>query len=303
MSLSLRNLSLTITVLCAAAPLAAQQRHVAVSLDDALRMALSESPTIDIARAGVVRATGQVAQAHSQFLPQIAGSAGYTRTLRSQFQGIFGSSSSGNSGTGSGSSTGGLDLSQAGFGALNQWTVGASVSQNLFTGGRMTSQRAAADAQARSASVEVSSQQAQLALTVTQAYYDAILTDQLVAIADSALAETDDILRQTQLQRQVGNAAEYDLLRAQVARDNQVPVLLQAKSGRQVAYLRLKQLLNLSLDDSVRLTTKLDASGEPALPQSATAPTDTLVGDRAPVRELQEAVRAQEAQLRVAKSE
>jgi outer membrane protein TolC len=52
----------------------------ALSLDDAVRMAESQSEAVRIARAGVQRANGQKIQARSQYLPQLYGSAGYTRT-------------------------------------------------------------------------------------------------------------------------------------------------------------------------------------------------------------------------------
>jgi outer membrane protein TolC len=52
-----------------------------LSLDDALQSAAAKSPDLAIARAGVTRAEGQRDKARSQFLPQIFGSAGYTRTL------------------------------------------------------------------------------------------------------------------------------------------------------------------------------------------------------------------------------
>ena len=58
---------------------AAQPR--AVTLDEAVRMAESQSEAIRIARAGVQRAEGQQYQARAQRLPQINGSASYTRTL------------------------------------------------------------------------------------------------------------------------------------------------------------------------------------------------------------------------------
>src|SRR5678815_6099141 len=87
-----------------------------------------------------------------------------------------------------------------------------------------------------------------------QAYYDAALADRLVDIADSSLVQTEEALRQTTLARQVGNQSEFDLLRARVTRDNQLPPLLQAKTARNLTYLRLKQLLNLPYSDSLVLT-------------------------------------------------
>src|SRR3954470_12962263 len=66
---------------------------VTLSLDDALRLVQTASQTIEVARAGVVRATGGRIQARSQYLPQLNASAGYTKTLKSQFSSFAGGSS------------------------------------------------------------------------------------------------------------------------------------------------------------------------------------------------------------------
>jgi outer membrane protein len=326
-----------------AGPLAAQQPSpsrptgaalVRLSLDDALRMAQTQSQTIDIARAGVTRANGQRLQARSQYLPQLNGTAGYTKTLKSQFSGFASSPAKdttttvvtaqslcapfvasnatpearaaalAQAATCPSSSGGGFDLSKTSFGATNQWALGLSFSQALFSGGRISAQNQAADAQLRSANIEVSAQRAQVSLDVTSAYYDAVLADQLVAIADSSVAETNAVLTQTKLGKQVGNASEYELLRAQVTHDNQLPVMIQARANRQVAYLRVKQLLNMPLDDSLSLTTGIEGDNGPTLPAIAANQTsDTSAASRAPVRELDEAVRASEAQVRIAHAE
>ena len=103
----------------------------------------------------------------------------------------------------------------------------------------------AADAGVRSAKLGLTSAQAQLLLDVTAAYYDAALGDRLVAIAQASLEQADTTLSQTQLARQVGNQSEFDLLRARVTRDNQRPVVIQRQAARDIAYYRLKNLLNL----------------------------------------------------------
>ena len=56
-----------------------------LSLDEAMKIAERQSENLQIARAGVDRARGQVMQAKSQYLPQLSGSLQYTRTLQSQF--------------------------------------------------------------------------------------------------------------------------------------------------------------------------------------------------------------------------
>ncbi len=301
-----------------------------LSLDDALASAEAKSPDLAIARAGVTRADGQRSKAFSQFLPQIFGSAGYTRTLKSQFSGLsFGSDSSGPPacssfvvdpsasvdsrltllesalGCGAGSNPFG-SLQNLGFGAANQWNLGLSLQQNVYTGGRVTAQYRAANAGRRSATIGLTAAKAQLTLDVTQAYYDAQLADQLVLIAAATLAQADTTLSQTKLGRQVGNAAEFDLLRAQVTRDNQVPVLIQRRSDRDIAYVRLKQLLHLPLSDSVALTTLLDDSAVAPPGRVATllaeAP-DTAAESRAPVRQASENVTAQKSAVTVAHAE
>jgi outer membrane protein TolC len=307
---------------------------ITLSLDEALRIARTQSQAIEVARSGVVRASGQRLQARSQYFPQLNGTAGYTKTLKSQFSSFASSPAPVDTSTApklqslcapnipaaatpeqraaalaqaaSCQSSGGFgfDLSKTSFGATNQWALGLNFAQNVYTGGRIVAQNRAAEAQLRSASIEVAAQSAQVALDVTSAYYDAVLADQLVTIADSSLAQTEAVLAQTRVAKQVGNTSEYELLRAQVTYANQQPVAIQARANRQVAYLRLKQLLNLTLDDSLRLTTGIEEANGPALPAIASsAPVDTSVSDRAPVRELDEAVRAQEAQVRIARSE
>lgn len=284
-------------------------RTITLSLDEALRMAPSTSQNVDIARAGVTRASGGKYQAHSQFLPQLNATGAYNRTLASQFSALSATpKSTGSTGTGTTDTTqnggGGFDLSKTSFAAKNLWTFGLSFSQNLYTGGRITAQNDAANAQMRSAQIELTAQQAQAALDVTQAYYDAALADQLVAIADSSTSSTKAVLAQTQLSKNVGNASEYELLRAQVTYQNTLPVAIQARSNREVAYLHLKQLLNMPLDDSLRLSTGIEGQNGPTLPAIAQGPmSDTSASVRAPVRELDESVRSAEAQVKIARAE
>jgi outer membrane protein TolC len=325
----------------------------ALSLDEAIRLAARESEELQVARAGIARASGQVRQARSLSLPQLNGSLAYARTLRSQFSALASGTAPDTTAAGpvldpvcapnipagatqaqrdaalaqaqSCAAAAGIDFSRVGFGAKNQYTFGLAFSQNVFSGGRNSGQQTAASAGQRVAEVGLTSQRAQLALDVTQAYFDAVLADRLVDIADTTLAQTDELLRQTTLARRVGNTSEFDLLRATVSRDNQRPVVIQRRGDRDIAYLRLKQLLNLPLDEPVQLTTPIDqpATISRVIAANATnaanaanaslvsvvdtlAPLpipDTATSDRAPVRQSEENVRAQEGLLRVARAD
>lgn len=311
-------------------PLVAQQaRTVQLSLDEALRMAESRSEGIAVARAGLTRAAGSTLISRSQGLPQLIGTAGYTKTLKSQFE-VFANAPVPDpnapkslctpeipanatqaerdaalaQAASCSSGSGGIDFSSAGFGAKNQWALGLNAGWNVFSGGRIAGQNNAASAQERSAAIEVDAQRAQVKLDVAGAYYDAALTDRLVSIARASLAQTELVLTQTKLGREVGDVSEFDLLRAQVTRDNQRPTLIQALSNRDVAYLRLKQLLEIPADDSVALATALESDTVSAAMSVAAATAANLAAaSRAPVRQLEQAVIAQEGLLRAARAE
>jgi outer membrane protein len=307
----------------------------AISLDEAVRLAESQSEQIRIARAGVQRAQGQQYQARSQRLPQLNGSAGYTRTLASQFEAAGGSTPAVDTTkppvppapcdqylldatattaerlagleNANRCALGGNPFSSfgsLGFGAKNQYNLGLAFSQNLFAGGRISGQNQAANAGRRSADIELTAQRAQLRLDVTQSYFDAALADRLVALAESSAVQTENVLRQTRLARTVGNVSEFELLRAQVSSANQRPIVIQRQSDREVAYLRLKQLLNIPLDDPLQLTTAVDdsAATNAALASIGINP-DTAAIDRATVRQAAEAIDAQRGLLKVAKSQ
>jgi outer membrane protein TolC len=305
-----------------------------VTLDEAVHIAKSQSEAIRIARAGVDRANGQKWQARSQYMPQIGGSLNYTRTLASQFSSLSGSAPAPDTTKpaappapcdqylrdatattderlagledASRCSLGGNPFSSfgsLGFGAKNQYNLGLSFAQNLFSGGRIVAQNQIADAGRRTADIELTAQQAQIELDVTQAYFDAALGDRLVALAESSAVQTEKVLRQTQLARTVGNVSEFDLLRAQVSNANQQPIVIQRRSDREVAYLRLKQLLNFPLDGTLELTTVVDDTAATNAALRSIGVPDTVASDRATVRQAAEAIDAQRGLLKVAKSQ
>jgi len=314
--------------------LAAQQRQQgrALTLSEALELAEKRSESVGIARAGLVRAEGDRRRARSAYFPQLNGSASYQRTLQSQFSALEG-------GTDTNSTPGpscdrfvaqpGLPIDQRldslesavecasaadpfgslrdlPFGRENTYRFGLSFSQTLFSGGRVRGQAQAAGAGVRSAAIGLTSARAQLLLDVTGAYYDATLADRLFTIAQGTLDQADTTLSQTQLARQVGNLSEFDLLRARVTRDNQRPIVIQRRADRDLAYFRLKSLLDFPLDEPVVLTTEL---GDTALADSARLQAvvettgDTGTTARAPVRQAAEAVKAQRGLLRVARGQ
>lgn len=314
-----------------------------LSLEEALGLVAERSEAVRIAQAGEQRAAGQLRQARSQSLPQLTGTLNYQRTLQSQFEAI-GASVSGD-GDNPPADSSGNDLADNPlsriFASENTVTAGLQFNQALFTGGRLTAQTRASRAATRAARIGVTSAVAQATLDVTQAYYDALLASRLVAIAESSLVQTERAFRQTQLGRNVGTTAEFDLLRARVTRDNQLPLVIQARTQRSTSLLRLRQLLELPLDQPLELTTDLEGGAAAAasaviamrradsvgvfvgrvdapvdvnallashaavttIVDSAVGEADTSLTGRAPVRQAEEALEIQRQLLRVRRAQ
>ena len=320
---------------CAVTPASAQQAAAAkpLSLVEALEIAERESESVGIARGDLARAEGERRQARSAYYPQLAGSASYTRTLRSQFSALQdgdGPAAPVPEECASFAPRPGLSVEErldsleaavecasnanpfAGlgddlpFGRENTYRLGLSFSQTLFSGGRVAGRTQAANASVRSATLGVTAARAQLLLDVTRAYYDAALGDRLVTIAQATLEQADTTLGQAQLAREVGNQSEFDLLRARVTRDNQRPVVIQRRAARDLAYYRLKNLLNLPLEQPLALTSELVDTAmvrTTRLVELVETPADTTTDARAPVLQANEAVTSQQGLLRAARAQ
>lgn len=224
-----------------------------LTLDDALALAEQTSERVVIARAGIARAEAEQALVRSERLPQLFGSASYDRTIKSEFEGLF------DAGGDTGSGGDDVDFSNLPFGQANVYRLGLAFSQLLYAGGRVRAQEAQAAVRRESAGLALTSAEAQNTLDVAEAFYDAALADRLVAIAEATYAQADRSLKVTEEQRAAGRLSEFELLQARVARDSLQPSVVRARNLRDVAYLRLKQLLDLPLTTALSLTADLDA--------------------------------------------
>jgi len=319
-----RNQLVSLAVLCVCGfflsmPVYAQPQEAVPSgpltLEQVLTLAEARSEAIGISRAGVQRAEGEQTRAHSGVLPQVSASASYDRALASEFSGLFDNSSFGNGTDDSG-------FEDLPFGRANTWRISIALSQNLYSGGRLTAQAAVANAGHETATLGVNTARGQLLFEVTQAYYDAALSDSLVRIAEATREQAGATLRQTQAGFDAGTQPEFEVVRARVARDSQSPVVIRQRANREVALLRLKQLLDLPQDFNLQLADTLEderlapppsfaarvAPFEMAVPVSdpvvapLAAPT-TPIPDRTVVSEAAATVRLREATLQLTEAQ
>ncbi|MGE0592854.1 MAG: TolC family protein [Vicinamibacterales bacterium] len=338
----------------AAWPAAAQQAPPpALTLEQVLDMAEAGSESIAVAQAGVRRAEGADVISRSGLFPQLNLSGGYDRALATEFQGLFGGTGGGApacdpfaidptasldarvteieraidcgavGGDPFGGGQGGTNANALPFGRANTWRVTLALSQTLYSGGRLEAQQALARAGGDAAALALTGARAQLLFDVTQAYYDAVLSNRLVAIAEATLEQAEATLLRTQAGFRAGTQPEFELLRARVNRDNQRPALIRQRVNRDLAMLRLKQRLELPAAADLRLADDLSGDDLPPAPVFAERVTSVeamlmaaadpiqpvvqagpqLLPERAAVLEAGVAVRSSEAALDAALAE
>jgi outer membrane protein TolC len=319
-----------------------------LSLEQVLSLAEPRSEAISIAITGVQRAEADQIRARSGLRPQLSAAGSYDRALASEFDNVFDTGGTGVScppftlnplapidarvaeieraidcgavGGGFFGSTSGDGLEDLPFGRKNTWRASLSFSQNLYSGGRNGAQIALAAAGHESAGLGLTTSRAQLLFEVTQAYYDAVLSQRLVEIAAATLEQAGATLRQVEAGFSAGTQPEFEVLRARVNRDQQQPLLIRQRVNRELAHLRLKRLLDLPADANLELA---DVLTDETLPPptvfvervsaiektliSSDAPAQTVgslsLPERTAVEQATVTVRTREASLRLTEAQ
>ena len=125
---------------------------------------------------------------------------------------------------------------------------GLTVNMPLFTGGRIASQIAAADAGGRARTAVADGTQRDLRLAVAENYVAVLRADRALAVAQSNVASLTDFLRDVQSMFNREVVPRNDLLSAQVALANAEQVRLQAANGLELARAAYNRRIGQPLD-------------------------------------------------------
>jgi len=268
------------------------QSATTLSFDEALGAAERAAEAMAIAQAQVDRAEAGVASAKSGYWPTVNGTASYQRTLKSEFDGL------------SFTPPGSTEPVELPFGRPNNWRLGLQVTQPLFDGFRTQAAVAQARAGVRVSALGVRSTRAQIVLQTAQAYFDAALAQRQVDIAEVTLQQAEETLKETQLGFKQGATPEFDVVRAEVARDNQRTLVVQFRVQRDVAFVQLRRLIGAPLDRPLALTTRLDATDVEAVITSArTAAGLANEGERVAITQAKEGVALRAAAVDFARAD
>jgi outer membrane protein len=268
----MRGLSLILMMAGAAAPLRAQQPDTAVatlqvSLEEAVRRALDVQPAMVQARGDSRNAGAAMTASNASFLPSITASGSSARAGGTRFD------------------TQRNQIIQLGATTAFSGSIGASL--DLFTGFRRLSDRRVSAATEHAADAGLVNQRFQVTLQTKQAFYNALATEEKVAVADAQRRRAQQQLETAVQKLHAGSATRSDSLRSVVDLGNAQLALLQAQADLATAEANLGRQIGVT--QPVR-----------AVPDSLLPPLPDTTALRATVQESAPQVLQAEAQARAA---
>lgn len=211
----------------------AQQRTVELTLDEALKIALDENPTIKVANLEIERQRHVKNETRGNFLPMLSGEGTYSHALKK---------------------AGGM---QGLMSADNIYSVGGTASLPLLVPSLFQTLKLN-DEQMREAVEKARASKIDLVNQVKKAYYQILLAErslEVLRLSESSISQTVDDTR-TKLENEL--ASEYDLITAEVQLSNLQPTIFEAENGIRTARQMMRMLLDFPDDVTVDVVGTLD---------------------------------------------
>jgi len=238
----LRKTMLILAALAAAPGLARAQAtdSLRLTVAETVERALTANEQARIARATVDRTEGQVREAFARALPTIDGSYRFTRNLQRPV--LFFDQDG--------------ETQQIAIGNQTEHAFDLTLEQPVVDFSLGAAVRAARHG-GRASEASYERTLTDVALQTRQAYYDVLLARADLRVAENALDLAQRRLDQVQLFYDVGTAAEFDLLTAQVAVEAARPPEIRAENTLRLAINELKRMAGLPYSTALALADTL----------------------------------------------
>ena len=235
----------------------AQATPLVLTLEDALKIALSENVSVKVADQEVKRSEYAKKGTYAALYPQIDGSASYQRTIKKQVMymdfdipGMSGGDIPGAAATGQeGAMSEGIEV-----GRWNTWTTGITASMPLVNAQLWKSLKISGQ------DVELSVEKArgsrlQTVTEVKQAFYTVLLAKESLAVFKEVYDNAVTNFKQTEMRYNAQKASELDYTRSKSLVASAIPNVYDSESNVFIALWQLKAVLGLDLE------TDIDVSG------------------------------------------
>ena len=216
---------------------ATAQEKLALTLDQAIEIALSDNPTIHVAEQTIELKKISDRETVLGVLPEASLTGAYTRTIKKQTMVMNGMKFQ--------------------VGIPNQYQGGLTVSLPIFAPTLYKSMKltktdlALAVEQARASKQDLVNQ-------VTKAFYQTLLAQDSYAVLEKALAQSEENYRIVNAKYEQGKVSEFDKISAEVQMRNMQPSVISARNGVELSKLQLLVLMNIDPETEIELEGSLN---------------------------------------------
>lgn len=244
------TITLIFTALAALQALA-QDAPAAISLQEAIQIALSENATVKVADLEIERTGYARKGTYSSLFPKVDGTGSYQRTIKKQVMYMdfnFGGGGSsegqqdGNSGSGG---SNGIEM-----GRWNTWSTGVSASMPLVNAQLWQSLRIS-DQDVELAVEKARSSRLETVTQVKKAYYTVLLAKEAFGVYKSVYENAMENLQLTEKKYNAQRASELDLTRAKTAVANAIPNVYDSENAVELGLWQLKAVMGVDLDTAI----------------------------------------------------
>lgn len=225
-----------------------------LSLVDALNLTLKQNSTIQKAQADLESQRGVVIQTRAVALPTVAASGNASRSDQSLIQNFPFSSSGGST-----------NAFQPILTPRDSWSSAITLTQTIYQGGRTLSALRAAQLTKDQAMLNYESTVADTLLATRIAYYDVLVAEQQIIVNEASTNLLGKEFEDQQRRYDAGTVPRFNVLQAEVALDNAIPPVINARNTYRINKNNLSVLLGYNLprdvweDIPLNLTDKLDS--------------------------------------------
>ncbi len=212
-----------------------------LNLEEALQIALSESPTVRVADMEIEKVNYDKKIAYSSLFPDVSFAGSYQRTIKKQTM----------------SMTMGGQSQSIKVGMDNTYSAGFNASVPIVNVALWKS----LDISAKSVelAIEQSKQSRQsLVNQVESAFYASLLAHDAYEVYKENYLNAQEIYEQTKAKYDAGRVAKYDMIRAEVNMQNAEPNLYSAQNAIVLALWQLKALIGIDLNKEIKCRGSLD---------------------------------------------
>lgn len=225
-----------------------------LTLDEAVRQALTRHPSIEAAAARVKAAEARIEQARSGWMPNLAYQEAFQRGNNPVY--VFGALLTQRQFTEANFNIKSLNRPDA----LNNFQSQMVADQTIYDFGRTKSGIRAATLSRQMSDEEKRAVEQQVVAGVARAYHGVTLARQALKVAEDALRSAEADLKRAQTVRDAGMATDADVLSVQVHVSAMREQQIRRKYDVEIGMAALNEALGLKLDTQHELTTPLTAA-------------------------------------------